>query len=199
MHAQGTVRHTLALVAALFSALLSLPAAAQVSEEQARQVLSLLEDSHWVAEGPQDPERVAYMFTDMECPYCARQWEAMRPFINDADNVTQVRHVIVGILKPQSHAKGAAVLAADDPLAALEKGQSEFDAGGLAPLRNIPKDISRALGENRILMQRLGIRGTPATIFTDTRGQLQFAPGLMGESLLATHLFQMEADAGVSR
>ena len=77
MHAQGTVRHTLALVAALFSALLSLPAAAQVSEEQARQVLSLLEDSHWVAEGPEDPERVAYMFTDMECPYCARQWHCL--------------------------------------------------------------------------------------------------------------------------
>ena len=91
------------------------------------------------------------------------------------------------------------ILIADDPLAALEKGQKEFDAGGLAPLRNIPNDISRALGENRRLMQQLGIRGTPATIFTDTRGQLQFAPGLMGESLLATHLFQMEADAGVSR
>ncbi|KXJ45682.1 MAG: hypothetical protein AXW13_03115 [Alcanivorax sp. Nap_24] len=185
----------MALTAALFSP----PASAQISEEQARQVRSLLADSHWVAEGPENPERVAYMFTDMECPYCARQWQAMRPFINDADNVTQVRHVIVGILKPQSHAKGAAVLAADDPLAALEKGQKEFDAGGLAPLRNIPKDISRALGENRRLMQQLGIRGTPATIFTDTRGQLQFAPGLMGESLLATHLFQMEADAGVSR
>ena len=203
MHTRPTVRQTLALVApllmALTAALFSPPVSAQISEEQARQVRSLLADSHWVAEGPENPERVAYMFTDMECPYCARQWEAMRPFINDADNVTQVRHVIVGILKPQSHAKGAAVLAADDPLAALEKGQKEFDAGGLAPLRNIPKDISRALGENRILMQRLGIRGTPATIFTDTRGQLQFAPGLMGESLLATHLFQMEADAGVSR
>ena len=194
MNAQRTARHTLALAAALFSALLSLPAAAQISEEQARQVLSLLEDSHWVAEGPEDPERVAYMFTDMECPYCARQWQAMRPFINDPDNVTQVRHIIVGILKPQSHAKGAAVLAADDPLAALEKGQREFDSGGLAPLQDIPKDISRALGENRLLMQQLGIRGTPATIFTDTQGQLQFAPGLMSESLLATYLFQMEAD-----
>ncbi len=194
MNAQRTARHTLALVAALFSALLSLPAAAQISEEQARQVISLLEDSHWVAEGPEEPERVAYTFTDMECPYCARQWQAMRPFINDADNVTQVRHVIVGILKPQSHAKGAAVLAADDPLAALEKAQRDFDSGGLAPLQDIPEDISRALGENRRLMQQLGIRGTPATIFTDTQGQLQFAPGLMGESLLATYLFQMDED-----
>ena len=120
MHTRPTVRQTLALVApllmALTAALFSPPASAQISEEQARQVRSLLADSHWVAEGPENPERVAYMFTDMECPYCARQWEAMRPFINDADNVTQVRHVIVGILKPQSHAKGAAVLAADDPL-----------------------------------------------------------------------------------
>jgi len=198
MHTRPTIRKTLALVApllmALTAALFSPPASAQISEEQARQVRSLLADSHWVAEGPENPERVAYMFTDMECPYCARQWQAMRPFINDPDNVTQVRHIIVGILKPQSHAKGAAVLAADDPLAALEKGQKEFDAGGLTPLRNIPEDISRALGENRLLMQQLGIRGTPATIFTDTEGQLQFAPGLMGESLLQTYLFQMEAD-----
>ena len=113
MHTRPTVRQTLALVApllmALTAALFSPPASAQISEEQARQVRSLLADSHWVAEGPENPERVAYMFTDMECPYCARQWQAMRPFINDADNVTQVRHVIVGILKPQSHAKGAAV------------------------------------------------------------------------------------------
>ena len=69
MHTRPTVRQTLALVApllmALTAALFSPPTSAQISEEQARQVRSLLADSHWVAEGPENPERVAYMFTDM--------------------------------------------------------------------------------------------------------------------------------------
>ena len=37
-------------------------------------LLARLENSSWVAEGPAKPQRVAYVFTDMACPYCAQLW-----------------------------------------------------------------------------------------------------------------------------
>ncbi|QJX02566.1 hypothetical protein HML84_13860 [Alcanivorax sp. IO_7] len=44
-----------------------------------KQIFEVLSRSHWVAEGPANPERVVYTFTDMKCPYCTRQWRDMRP------------------------------------------------------------------------------------------------------------------------
>ena len=64
-------------------------------------LLAKLEASTWVAEGAQQPQRVAYVFTDMACPYCARLWENMQPMIEDEDNVLQVRHIIVGLINPK--------------------------------------------------------------------------------------------------
>ncbi|MCE7507338.1 thiol:disulfide interchange protein DsbG [Alloalcanivorax xenomutans] len=185
---------SLSLPLLLMAALFIVPLAhADDQEDQAavqKRVFEMLEQSHWVAEGADDPERVVYMFTDMECPYCASQWQMMRPFLQNADNDVQVRHIIVALIKPTSLGKGAAVLDAKDPQAALDKAQGDFNQGGIEPLRDIPAEVENALQANTILMMQLGLRGTPATLFLDPNGRLQAAPGLMNEEVLASYVFQ---------
>ena len=155
-----------------------------------KQIFEVLSRSHWVAEGPENPDRVVYTFTDMKCPYCKRQWRDMRPLLDDPDNRTQVRHVIVAVLRPGSYGEGAAVLAAEDPAQALAESQSQNQ--GLEPLDPVPEEIGQQLRENNALMQEFGIRGTPATIFRDPNGKLQFAPGVVQPETLRKLVFQID-------
>ncbi|MFP1681801.1 thiol:disulfide interchange protein DsbG [Alloalcanivorax sp. C16-1] len=153
-----------------------------------RQIFDVLERSHWVAEGAENPDRVVYTFTDLKCPYCERQWRDMRPLLADPDNRTQVRHVVVAVLRPGSYGEGAAVLAADDPAAALAQGEK----GELKPLDPVPEAMGRQLRENNALMREFGIRGTPATIFRDPAGKLEFAPGVLQPETLRGLVFQLD-------
>lgn len=75
----------------LLSLLLPLSAVGEPADMDS--LLARLESSSWVAEGAESPQRVAYVFTDMACPYCARLWENMQPLVNHPDNTLQVRPV----------------------------------------------------------------------------------------------------------
>lgn len=174
----------------LMLAVLPWSAQAEPDSDQQAQVWKMLEDSTWVAEGAENPERVVYMFTDMNCPYCARQWQAMQPYLESKDNVVQVRHILVALLRPSSLPKGAAVLASDNPVATFQDAERHYDDSGLKPLDKIPAKIENQIQGNTILMMRLGLNGTPATLFHDPNGRLQAAPGVISDEALGAYVFQ---------
>ncbi|MCG8392380.1 MAG: thiol:disulfide interchange protein DsbG [Pseudomonadales bacterium] len=178
----------------LILTLLLLPLFAHAQEEATMDsLLAKLEASTWVAEGAQEPERVAYVFTDMACPYCARLWENMQPMIQDPANTLQVRHIIVGLINPKkSFSQGGAILAADNPSAALALHESRFDEGGITPLRPVPEAIRSQIHNNTGLMIGLGLQGTPALVFEDPDGQWRVAPGVVGEKALREAVFQLQ-------
>ena len=66
-----------------------------------------LEASAWVRDGKADAPRVVYTFSDANCPYCHKFWEAARPWV-DAGKV-QLRHIMVGVIREDSPAKAAAI------------------------------------------------------------------------------------------
>ncbi|ASK35881.1 thiol:disulfide interchange protein DsbG [Alcanivorax sp. N3-2A] len=179
--------------ALLVAALMALPWPAFAAANQDR-VLALLENATWVAEGADQPERVVYMFTDMNCPYCARQWQAMQPYLQRDDNVTQVRHILVALLRPTSLPKAAAVLAADDPAATFAQAERHYgqQGAGPEPLETVPAELENQIQGNTILMMRLGLKGTPATLFLDPDGKLQVAPGVLSDDALRRYVFQVE-------
>lgn len=72
-----------------------------------------LAKSTWVAEGAAKPGRIAYVFTDTECPFCHKLWLALQPYLHRGN--IQVRNVIVAVIAPESLGRGAAVLTARDP------------------------------------------------------------------------------------
>lgn len=131
-----------------------------------------LEKSDWIADGADDAERVVYTFTDPNCPFCSMFWEQARPWVESGK--VQLRHVMVGILREDSPGKSAAILAADDPAAALHQHET---GDGVKALTKIPAAIERQLKANHELMIELGAQATPAIFFLDAQGKLQQQQG----------------------
>lgn len=144
-----------------------------------------LSQATWVAEGPPDPKHIVYTFTDPNCPYCHVLWRITNHY-HDAG--LQVRHVLVGILKPSSEGKAAAILAANDPSAALDHHESNFESGGIEPLDQPPAGLRQQLAQNLALMHELGISGTPAVVYRDDKDAVKIIKGLVPPGALETKL-----------
>jgi thiol:disulfide interchange protein DsbG len=141
-----------------------------------------LENSHYVAVGAEDPERVVYAFTDPNCPYCQGLWLALEPYLDDG---VQVRHVMVGILRESSQPKAAAVLGADDPAGALQRHADHFEAGGIDAPADPAAGPMKQVEANNQLMRELGLRGTPALYYRTSEGKVGRAEGLPSDQRLA--------------
>lgn len=139
-----------------------------VNEPMSEDTWSQLEASDWIGDGSQDAERVVYTFTDPNCPFCSRFWEQARPWVESGK--VQLRHIMVGILREDSAGKSAAILAADDPAAALHEHET---VDNLQVMDDIPAEISRQLQRNHELMVQLGARATPAIFYQDDQGRMQ--------------------------
>ena len=72
-----------------------------------------LEASRWIADGNSSAPRIIYVFTDPNCPFCAKLWADARPWVDSGK--VQLRHVIVGILTPTSRGKAATLLTDKNP------------------------------------------------------------------------------------
>jgi thiol:disulfide interchange protein DsbG len=157
-----------------------------------------LDASHWIADGKPTAPRVVYMFTDPNCPYCAKFWNDARPWVDSGK--VQLRHVIVGILTPTSRAKAAALLADKNPSEALAAYEgvhapataTKLAAGGqarplgdqgLKPLTNVSPDLATQLDENKALMSFFGLQGTPGLLWRDVKGSVQKRTGASGPAL----------------
>ncbi|CAM3831564.1 thiol:disulfide interchange protein DsbG [Vreelandella rituensis] len=124
------------------------------------QTWQALEDSHWIQDGERDAPHVIYTFTDANCPYCQQFWEQTRPWV-DAGKV-QLRHIMVGILQPDSPGKAAALLGADDPAHALHE-HSEMGKSIQASAQ--PRVIEEQVYANNQLFEELGLYATPTSAF----------------------------------
>jgi len=142
-----------------------------------------LENSAWVRDGKADAPRVVYTFSDANCPYCHRFWDAARPWV-DAGKV-QLRHIMVGVIREDSPGKAAAILSAKDPSAALLQNERGFETGGITPVA-VSAEISRKLEANERLMLETGFQGTPGILFKDAQGGLQRRAGMpQGDDMTA--------------
>ncbi|WP_418314846.1 thiol:disulfide interchange protein DsbG [Piscinibacter sakaiensis] len=158
-----------------------------------------LEASRWIADGKPNAPRIVYVFTDPNCPFCAKFWADARPWVDSGK--VQLRHVIVGVLTPTSRAKAAALLADSDPaqaLAAYEGRHAPAIAktlaaggrpqpvgdGGLTPLKTVPPAIATQLDANERLMGALGIEATPGVVWRDAKGAIQKRTGVPDPALV---------------
>jgi thiol:disulfide interchange protein DsbG len=155
-----------------------------VGEEKLRQIVSRpleeqawasLEAARWVQDGDPRAPRVVYAFMDANCPFCHEFWRSARPWV-EAGKV-QIRHVMVGIIRPDSPTKAAAILEADNPGAALDLNARSYDGGGIKPLNSISAATSTALTSNAELMKELGFSGTPGIVGKADDGSLIFRSG----------------------
>ena len=147
-----------------------------VAKPMSERIWAQLDASHWVADGSDDADRVVYTFSDPNCPYCNRFWEAARPWV-EAGKV-QLRHVMVGVIRPDSANKAAAIMDATSPEAMLNRNEREFSRGGIDGVTRVPARIRGRLDANQRLMHELGFQGTPGIVFQDAEGVIQRRAGM---------------------
>lgn len=147
-----------------------------------------LEATHWISEGDADAEIIVYAFMDPNCPYCAMFWEQAQPYLK-RDGV-QLRHIMVGMLRPSSLPKAATIMAADKPAEALAQHQRSVKQGGLEEAQDLPEEILSQVQENTQFMRSNGIQATPAILFKDAEGRLQQVQGIPSEQVMSEHIFR---------
>ena len=113
--------------------------------------------------GSQMSRRTVYVFFDAQCPHCAVLWESAKPLKSQAKFVW----IPVGILNAASTSQGATLLAAGDPVAAMDEHEASMKAGrgGISAASSIDPQKD-AVAKNTALMTRMGFSGIPSIVGT---------------------------------
>jgi thiol:disulfide interchange protein DsbC len=121
------------------------------------QMLDAVGEKNMIVIGPRHPKRTLTVFTDVDCPYCAK-FHLDVPTLNKAG--VKVRYLFyprAGI-GSQSYQRAVAVWCAADRVKAIGIAK----AGGKLEMKTCPNPVE----QDYELGQRLGVEGTP-TIFLD--------------------------------
>lgn len=130
--------------------------------------------------------RTAYVFFDPQCPHCAVLWQSAKPLKSQARFVW----IPVAMLNDKSAPQGATLLAAADPIAAMDQHEVSLreKRGGISfdPAAESRKE---AVKRNTELLNRFGLNGVPAVIAKHaTTGELVTLEGSMATATLAQRL-----------
>ena len=166
---------------------------AAVQKPMGEQLWSDVQRAQSIPDGRADAPRTVYVFTDPNCPYCNQLWNDARPWVESGQ--VQLRHILVGILKPSSEGKAAAMLTARQPEQALAEharayakaGRASAEGAGATPLAPVPQATRQVLASHASLMSTWGLRATPALVWKDDKGVVQvrtgLPPGLLEEDM----------------
>lgn len=135
-----------------------------------------LEASQWIADGKANAPRVIYTFSDPNCPYCNKFWSAARPWVDSGK--VQLRHIMVGVIRPDSANKVATIMTSSSPSAALHRNEASYASGGIEPAAAVPAKVRATLDAHEKLMVALGFQGTPGILFRDDKGLVQRRSGM---------------------
>ncbi len=105
--------------------------------------------------------RVIYVFFDPQCPHCAALWEAVRPLRGRARFVW----IPVALLNDKSAPQGATLLAAADPVEAMDRHEASLRSqqGGITA-SGITDELKAAVQRNTRLMDSFGFASVPTAV-----------------------------------
>lgn len=105
--------------------------------------------------------RTVYVFFDPQCPHCAVLWQAAKPLKAQAKFVW----IPVGIINKASASQGATILAAKDPVTAMDEHETSILAkqGGIAASGDTDAQKA-AIEKNTALLNRFGFASIPTIV-----------------------------------
>lgn len=117
-----------------------------------------IDEKNMIVMGPNKPKRTLTVFTDVDCPYCAR-FHLDVPTLNK--HGVKVRYLFYprAGLKSESYRRAVAVWCADDRVKAIGIAK----AGGKLDMKTCPNPVER----DYRLGRELDISGTPTIVFDD--------------------------------
>ncbi len=130
--------------------------------------------------------RRVFVFFDPQCPHCSAQWVAAKPLKSQARFIW----IPVGMLNPTSSVQGAAILAAADPIAAMDQHEASMtDKKGGITAQGDNAEQKASVASNTALMNRYGFGGVPVIIGKHaTTGELVIKEGSLPTGALAAAL-----------
>jgi thiol:disulfide interchange protein DsbG len=134
---------------------------AQASAEAPVSTAAIAAEASGFTAGSAISARTVYVFFDPQCPHCAALWGAAKPLKSQAKFVW----IPVALMNKTSEGQGAALLAAQNPVAAMDEHEASMAAqkGGIAPSGNL--DAQKALvAKNTELMKRFGFASIPTIV-----------------------------------
>jgi len=126
-----------------------------------------------------------YVFFDPQCPHCGALWEAAKPLKSQARFVW----IPVSLLNANSTLQGAAILAAADPVAAMEQHEVSMreQKGGIAATGGDAQ--KQAVRGNTELMNKFAFSGVPIIVGKQAQtGELVVIDGALPTAALAAKL-----------
>lgn len=105
--------------------------------------------------------RTVYVFFDPQCPHCAALWNSAKPLKSQAKFVW----IPVGIIGQASISQGATILAAKDPVAAMDEHEASVLAkqGGISASGDIDAQ-KKIVEKNTALFNRFGFASVPTIV-----------------------------------
>jgi thiol:disulfide interchange protein DsbG len=110
--------------------------------------------------------RTVYVFFDPQCPHCAQLWETAKPLKSQ----TKFVWIPIRLLNDTSEGQGAAILAAKDPVAAMDEHEASMAAktGGISAMGDLA--AQRAIvKKNTELFNRFGFASVPSIVATQAQ------------------------------
>ena len=136
--------------------------------------------------------RTVYVFFDAQCQHCSVLWNEAKPLRAQAKFVW----IPVGIINPSSTSQGATLLAAPDPVAAMDAHEASLLArqGGISAQGDLDA-YKASVAKNTELMARFGFASVPTIIGTHAQtGDMVTQEGSMSTAALA-NLLGLQAPA----
>jgi thiol:disulfide interchange protein DsbG len=138
-------------------------------------LMQRLDRATWIQAGSKSTERVVYVFTDPDCPFCNDLWKAVATA--RAPDV-QIRYLLVAVIDAESKGKDTAILESKDRAAAFEKNERNYARGGIEPKATLLPATSETIATNGDLMAALHIFGTPGLVYMDEHGEVKVFAGM---------------------
>lgn len=148
----------------------------------AKEMWQKLEKHRWIAAGKADAPNIVYAFADPYCPYCTQFWQKAQPWLKSGK--VQLRVLMVGMLRPDSAEKAAAIMMADNPSKTLADYENSQGKMALKKPTAITPEITEALKSNLSLMDELGGSATPSIYYLNKDGRLQQHQGMPDDETL---------------
>ena len=162
------------------------PAASSAPAAQAVSVEAIASQAQGFSVGSEMSVRRVFVFFDPQCPHCAALWQAAKPLKSQARFIW----IPVGLINANSVAQGATILAAADPVAAMDQHEASVMAkqGGITAQGNIDEQKGW-VNANTGLMNAYRFNGVPVVVAKHAvTGELVVREGSMPTATLATIL-----------
>ena len=162
------------------------PVTAPKAAAQAVSVETLAAEGKGFSVGSTMAARTVYVFFDPQCPHCAALWVAAKPLKSQARFVWMP----VSLINPTSTTQGAALLAAADPVMAMDQHEASMVAkqGGIMAKGDVEAQKAQVTA-NTALMNRYGFGSVPVIIGKHaTTGELVVKEGALPTPALANAL-----------